>query len=293
MLSVSDSFGHCKRIARARARNFFYSFLLLPKEEKEAMCAVYAFMRRADDLSDNKGLAPADRRAGLQRWNHSLEQALQGRYGDDPILPAFHHTVERYAIPPRYFYELMKGVASDLDTTRYQTFDDLYRYCYRVASVVGMTTVHIFGYESDEALELAEKCGVAFQLTNILRDIREDAEVGRIYLPEEELARFDLEPQDLLEGCRGEHFREFMEFQCHRANEYYRQAAPILQMVKPHCRAALWAMVSIYHRLLQRIQAADYNVFDRRARLSDLEKMSIVVRACKLRYLGGAPPFPA
>jgi len=290
---VKDSFVYCKRVARARARNFFYSFLLLPKEEKEAMCAVYAFMRRADDISDETTLTPAARLAGLQRWNDALEQALRGRYGDDPILPAFHHTVERYGIPPQYFFELMKGVISDLAISRYRTFDELYDYCYRVASVVGMTTVHIFGYESDNALQLAEKCGVAFQLTNILRDIREDAELGRVYLPEEELARFGLAPEDFLAGRPGEHFREFMEFQCRRANDYYQQAAPILNMVKPRCRAALWTMVSIYHRLLRRIQAADYNVFDRRARLSDWEKMSIVLRACKLRYLGGAPPFPA
>ena len=292
-MQVKDSFVHCKRVARARARNFFYSFLLLPRDEKEAMCAVYAFMRRADDISDEIGLAPADRRAGLEGWKNALEQALEGRYGDDPILPAFHHTIERYKIPPQYFFDLMQGVTSDLDTTRYRTFDDLYRYCYRVASVVGMTTVHIFGYESEDALELAEKCGVAFQLTNILRDIREDAEMGRVYLPEDELARFDLNPDDLLAGRGGARFREFMEFQCNRANEYYREAAPILSMVKPHCRAALWTMVSIYHRLLRHMQAADYNVFERRVRLSDFEKMGIVLRACKLRYLGGAPPFPA
>lgn len=293
MLSVRDSFVHCKRLARARARNFFYSFLLLPPDEKEAMCAIYAFMRHADDISDETSLRPEDRLAGLQRWKSALEQALEGQYGDDPILPAFHHTVERYEIPPQYFFELIKGVTSDLDTKRYRTFDDLYRYCYRVASVVGMTTIHIFGYESDEALHLAEKCGIAFQLTNILRDIREDAEIGRVYLPEEELAQYDLKSDDLLMNRRGERFREFMEFQFNRANDYYHQAAPILRMVRPSCRAALWTMVSIYHRLLQRIRATDFNVFERRARLSDGEKLWIVLRACKLRYFGGAPPFPA
>jgi phytoene synthase len=293
MLSVKESFVHCKHLARTRARNFFYSFLLLPPEEKEAMCAIYAFMRRADDLSDETSLKPEDRLAGLQNWKSALEQALEGRYGDDPILPAFHHTVERYEIPPQYFFDLIQGVTSDLDTTRYRTFDELYGYCYRVASVVGMTTMHVFGYESEDALGLAEKCGIAFQLTNILRDIREDAELGRVYLPEEELARFDLTSDDLLVGRPGEHFREFMEFQCHRANDYYQQAAPILRMVRPPCRAALWTMISIYHRLLRRIEAADFNVFDRRARLSDFEKLWIVLRACKLRYLGGAPPFPA
>ena len=293
MLTVDGSRAYCKRLARARARNFSYAFLLLPREERDAMCAIYAFMRKADDFSDEADQPPEARLEWLGEWTAALGRALAGRYGDDPILPAFHDAVRRYEIPREYFEDLIAGVTSDLSVTRYQTFDDLYRYCYRVASVVGMATVRVFGYESEECLELAEKCGIAFQLTNILRDIREDAALGRVYLPQEDLARFELTDEDLTAGRHDERFRLLMEFESRRADDYYRQAAPLLRMVRPRCRAALWAMMAIYHGILGRIREADYDVFTRRAGLSGVEKSAIVLRAFKLRYLGGVPPFPA
>ncbi|MEX2300613.1 MAG: phytoene/squalene synthase family protein [Bryobacterales bacterium] len=305
MPTVEESFAYCRTTARSRARNFYYSFLLLPREERDAMCAVYAFMRHADDIADDitgeaslrNGAGPkaasADRAARLATWKAAFQTALEGRYGDDRILPAFHHTVRKYSIPPEYCFELIEGVGRDLSPRRYHTFDELYRYCYQVASVVGLTTIHIFGYESEAALPLAEKCGIAFQLTNILRDIPEDADLGRLYLPEEDLARFGLKPEDLLQARPGAGFREFMEFEWERANSYYEEAAPLLGMIRPACRPAFWAMVAIYKGILHRIQRMGYDVFAARPRLTAAEKTWIVLRAARSRWTGGALPFPA
>ncbi len=297
MTALEASFEHCRRVARERARNFYYSFLLLPREQKDAMCAIYAFMRYSDDISDELEPPLEARRAQLEQWRVALADALSGKAGDDPILPAFAATVEKYAIPPDYFDELIRGVESDLEPQRYQTFDELYRYCYRVASVVGLTITHVFGFEDPRALELAEKCGIGFQLTNILRDIPEDAGMGRVYLPEEDLRTFGLTREELLSasGARPGNpgFRRLMEFEWTRANSYYEEAAPLLGLVRPASRPALWAMIAIYYGILRRIRQLEYDVYRTRARLSGWEKSRIVLRAMRTRWLGGALPYPA
>jgi len=287
---LEASFARCRRIAKTRARNFYYSFLLLPRAEKDAMCAVYAFMRFADDLSDDPDPPPETRERALEQWRQALEKAIAGDVSADPIMPALAATIERYKIPPDYFFELMKGVTSDVDPGRYRTFDDLYQYCYRVASVVGMTIIHIFGFDRPEALKLAEKCGIGFQLTNILRDIPEDAGRERVYLPEEDLEQFGLRGKDL-NGATA--FKDLMRFQWDRADSYYREAAPLLEMVHPANRPALWAMMSIYHGVLERIREQEFDVYSKRPRLSALEKSLIVVKAARGRWLGGSLPFPA
>jgi phytoene synthase len=301
MPTVEESFAHCRATARSRARNFYYSFLLLPREERDAMCSVYAFMRNSDDITDEApsgsgsavAATPEQRAVMLGDWKTAFQEALGGRYGDNPILPALHQTIRKYGIPPEYFFEAIEGVRQDLSPRRYRTFEELYRYCYQVASVVGLTTIHIFGYESNDALPLAEKCGIAFQLTNILRDIPEDAGLGRLYLPEEDLQRFGLRPEELLQARPGARFREFMEFQWTRANHYYDEAAPLLGMVRPACRPALWAMVAIYKGILHRIRRLGYDVYAARPRLTAAEKTWIVLRAARSRWMGGALPFPA
>ena len=171
MSALEQSYRYCSAVARSKAKNFYYSFLLLTRNQRESMCAIYAFMRACDDLSDDPDIAGA---AALAKWREELGRALEGHYGSHPCWPAFHDTVRRYHIPSHYFYDMIDGVSSDLEPRQIETFPELYHYCYQVASVVGLTIIHVFGYQSEHALELAEKCGVAFQLTNILRDVRED-----------------------------------------------------------------------------------------------------------------------
>ena len=275
MTSLEESYAYCRAVARRRAKNFYYSFLLLSRQQRKAMCAIYAFMRRCDDLSDERGAS----RAALENWRGEMEEALEGRFSGHPIWPAFHHTVRRFSIPHAYFREMIAGVVSDLEPRSLDTFDQLYAYCYQVASVVGLTIIHIFGFDTPRALPLAEKCGVAFQLTNILRDIREDAERGRIYLPAEDLRRFGVSQDDLRAGNRSEAFLKLMRFEADRARAYYDEAAPLLDLIHPRSRPSLWALIAIYSGLLERIRRADFDVFSRRVRLTALEKSWIVLRA--------------
>jgi phytoene synthase len=271
-MTLEESYAHCRQVAKARAKNFYYSFVLLPARQKNAMCAIYAFMRYCDDLSDEAG-ATAEK---IEQWRAALTRALSGGPVDDhPMWPAFLDSVERYRIPHRYFYEMIDGVLSDITPRKISTFDELYRYCYQVASVVGLTTVHIFGFEDPKALELAEKCGIAFQLTNILRDIREDQSLGRQYLPAEDLERFGVTTLARLTGD----FRRLMEFEAERARRYYEESAPLIQMVHRRSRGSLWALITIYSRLLDRIRKANYDVLSRRIRLSAAQKSWIVLQA--------------
>ena len=269
-MTLEQSYAFCRGVARRRAKNFYYSFVLLDRSRRDAMCAVYAFMRYCDDLSDEKGAE----RSRMERWRMELVDALDGRYSGHPVWPAFHDTVCRYRIPHSYFFDMVEGVTSDLEPRRIQTFDELYRYCYQVASVVGMTIIHIFGFDSPDAPKLAEKCGIAFQLTNILRDVAEDAALGRVYLPAEDMRRFGM---DAIEP--GKPLRELLRFEAERARRYYDESLPLLGMVHPRSRASLLALIQIYRRLLERIQQADYDVLRRRIEVPPWEKAWIVARA--------------
>ena len=275
MISLEASYAHCREVAKKRAKNFYYSFVLLERDQKNAMCAVYAFMRYCDDLSDEPGAT----RTAMDRWRDALDQALAGRPDSNPAWPAFLDAVERYRIPHGYFYEMIEGVASDLEPRTIRTFDELYSYCYRVASVVGLTTIHIFGFTSPEAIPLAEKCGIAFQLTNILRDVREDAELGRIYLPVEDLEAFKVSPEEIAQALRSEHFGELMDFEIARARAYYRESAPLLDLIEKKARPSLWALIAIYARLLDRIAETPYDVLNHRISLSTAEKLLILLQA--------------
>jgi phytoene synthase len=272
------SYLHCREITRKRARNFYYGFRLLDRSRLNSLCAIYAFMRRCDDLSDDfgEGGAGAARRA-LEDWRRELDSALSGG-GVDPVWPAFRDTIERYRIPVRYFHDMIEGVTSDLTRTRIRTFEELYQYCYQVASVAGLAFIHICGFEGREAPYLAEKCGVAFQLTNILRDVREDAERGRVYLPLEDLERFSVSHDRIRAGLETPEFLSLMEFEAERARAYYEESRPLLEMVSPSTRPSLWALIEIYSRLLERIRRRQYRVLSRRIRISDLEKSWIFVR---------------
>lgn len=269
-MTVAESYRWSRDVARARARNFYYSFRLLPKEKHDAICAVYAFMRECDDLSDEDG---ANLEA-LESWRAQLSGALAGDSSSHPVWPGFSDAVRRFSIPHHIFHEMIDGVESDLEPRRIQTFDELYRYCYQVAAVPGISVVHIFGFSGAHAPKLAEKCGIAFQLTNIIRDVQEDWERRRVYLPAEDLARFGVtDPVDSPE------FRKLLEFEANRAQRYYEESRPLLDMVDKSSRAALRALIEIYSTLLERIRAGNYDVMNRRFRLSGIEKGWITARS--------------
>lgn len=275
MTSLEESQAHCRSVAKARAKNFYYSFVLLSAEKKNAMCAMYAFMRYCDDLSDEPGAT----RTAMDRWREALTEALAGRPDSGPIWPAFLDAVTRYRIPHEYFFDMIEGVASDLEVRTVHTFDELYQYCYRVASVVGLTTIHIFGFDSATALLLAEKCGIAFQLTNILRDVREDTGLGRMYIPSEDMDRFGVSLEDLKQSRRTEAFDHLMEFEIARARNYYTESAPLIDLIHEDSRASLRALIAIYDGLLERIAESPSDVLMRRISLPASEKVWIVLRS--------------
>ncbi|HEX7377696.1 MAG TPA: phytoene/squalene synthase family protein [Pirellulales bacterium] len=283
MTSLSTSYTACRRLARRSARNFYYSFLVLPREKRRAMCALYAFSRLTDDLGDNREPV-ATRRLALAAWRRSLDRGLRGDF-DAPIFPALADTVARYQIPPRYLHELIDGVEMDLNDGHYQTFDELSGYCYKVASVVGLSCIHIWGFRDERAFTPAIQCGIAMQLTNILRDLQEDAACGRVYLPREDLERFGYTAHDLRGGIVDERFRDLMRFEVSRAEELYLAAAELADWLSPDGRAVFGAMTGIYRGLLDEIKRADGDVFGRRIRLTTWRKLRIAGR-----WLFAGPP---
>ncbi len=278
--SLHASYSFCRRLARKAARNFYYAFQVLPPEQRKSMDALYAFMRVTDDLVDEPGEAQAKKRS-LAEWRVQLDRALEGDYSH-PLHAALNDTVRRHAIPTRYLHEAIDGAAMDLESVRFATFDDLYRYCYRVASAVGLCCIHIWGFANEKAREYAEAAGIAFQLTNILRDLGEDLDRDRVYLPEEELARFQCPPQSWRH--RGENYHRMMAFQVARAREFYRQAEPLAQMLDSSGRAVFQVMTRIYRELLEEIERRDYDVFTRRVRVSRWRKWRALLLAFPVRW---------
>jgi phytoene synthase len=281
-VSVEESYRLCQQIARRTGKNFYYSFLVMPAEKRAAMCAIYAFMRRSDDIADGAA-NPAVASEGLRQWRVTVDTALRGETTEESVLPALAHTVKRYQIETRYFHELLNGSEMDQHKTRYETFDELYRYCYHVASVVGLIVLPVFGYKDKAALVPAEACGIAFQLTNILRDVKEDAGMGRVYLPAEDLRRFGVEEADIMSSRTTPSFIELMKFEAARAREYYAKARPLLEMIEPDSRATLAVMMAIYGGILDKIEEKNYAVFDERIRLSTAEKLWIVAKHWRMR----------
>lgn len=278
--SLDESYRYCRKIAKTRAKNFYYSFLLLEKPQRDAMCAIYAFMRYCDDLSDDPAATDkAKLRLSVAEWRIHLDRALKGETEENPIWPAFQDSVQRFKIPHRYFHEMIDGILSDLEPTQIDTFPQLYGYCYHVASVVGLTIIHIFGFRSLKALQLAEKCGVAFQLTNILRDVREDAGMDRVYLPQEDLERFRVSTEQIRSGVEDDHFRSLMRFEAERARSFYDMSAPLMDLIEPGSRRSLWALRAIYMRLLAKIESSNYSVLSRRISVAQPVKIAILLRA--------------
>lgn len=277
MIELSESYRICKKIAKEKARNFFYAFRLLPKDRMDPMCAIYAFMRHSDDLIDSTN--EKARLSELSRWRHELKNAFSGLPVSNPIFPAFIDTVRKFSIPEHYFFELLDGMEMDLKKNRYQTFEELYSYCYRVASVVGIVCIHIFGFRNPLALSLAESAGIAFQLTNILRDLREDTLLDRIYLPLDDLSKFNYSVDDLKNSVVNDSFRKLFHFEIERARTYYEKGNALIPLVNPESRCALSALFGIYEGLLKKINSETDHVMKRKVKLSLFEKIVIVFRS--------------
>jgi phytoene synthase len=286
--SLSAAYAECRGIARREAKNFYYAFVALPEARRNAICAIYAFMRKADDLADDEKRSRSDRREQLNHWIGAWHSASKGGETGDPVFLAVRDAMGRFAIPDSLLDELVAGVTMDLEAGEsaepdtYATFDALYRYCYLVASVVGLVCIRIFGYSDQRAEKLAEETGIAFQLTNILRDVAEDAERKRVYLPLDMLARHGVTLDGLLGRAAGagpsENERALLQEIGARAEQYYHSAQELLPLIDRESRPALWVLVRIYHGLLKRIEAADYDVFSRRASVPTAEKVTILAR---------------
>jgi phytoene synthase len=275
--TLRRSRAYCERLARRHAANFYHGFRLLPEDQRQAMCALYSFLRVADDLADGPGDAE-DKRVRLADWRGQLDDALAGRDGH-PLHPALRDALTRFAVPRAYLDAALDGVGMDLEVTRYETFTDLYAYCYRVASAVGLACIHIWGFDGDEARVYAEAAGVAFQLTNILRDLGEDAARGRVYLPREDLERFGCDEASLGRGVCDERFRALMRFQAARAYSYYEAGLPLAARLRPPGRAVFLVMLHTYRGLLDAIVRRGYDVFRGRVRLSAWRKLWLTARA--------------
>jgi len=280
---LARDYDRCARITRRSASNFYYAFMLLPAARRRALYAVYAFCRFIDNIADDElAREPA---AMLARWRRELAAVYADAPGH-PISRALADSVARFGIPRRYFEEVIAGVEMDLTRRRYASFAELRLYCYRVASAVGLICIDIFGYRNPRTEVYAENLGIAFQLTNILRDVREDAARGRIYLPLEDLARFDVSEEQILSGVYSPQFRALMEFEARRAREFYAAAEASLPAEDRGTLLTAEAMRLIYGDILRRIERADYRVFDRRYRLSAPRKLFLVGRAWASGRLG-------
>jgi phytoene synthase len=297
-LQLRAAYSVCRHVTRSAATNFYYAFLVLPRRKRDALSAVYAFMRHADDISDHPAMPAEEKRTRLEAWSDGLHRVLAHEPTDDPVLIAVADTQRRYHIPTELLDKLVQGTGMDVapqgasaqatpaqaagPQVFYRTFEELYRYCYYVASVVGLVCIRIFGYDDAAAEPLAERCGVAFQLTNIIRDLKEDLDLGRVYLPQEDLAQVGLAPADLA-LAEPSRWRPALERLAQRAHEFYGSAERLLPLIDEDSRPALWVLVEIYRRILQKIAARNYDVFSERIRLTKREKLAVLGKGLLLR----------
>lgn len=275
-MTSAEAQAYCIELTKKSGSNFYYSFLFLPKARRNAMYTIYAFCKAVDSAVDEPPPG-SDPKEELRRWRAELEEV----YGGSPTWPimiSLAHHVKRLSIPKAYFDELIKGVEMDLVTTRYRTFEELSLYCYRVASVVGLICLHVFGPTSAHAQDYAVDLGMAFQLTNILRDLGTDAEQGRIYLPQEDLVQFGYSETDLLQRHNNPQLRELVHFETKRARAYYGKAQAALDGLPKSDRRALSVaeiMRAVYSRILERIDRPDHAVFGPRVRLSTSHRLAL------------------
>jgi 15-cis-phytoene synthase len=313
--ALETSYAYCRQMSRRAGSSFYAGFLLLPKQKRRAMEALYAFMRHTDDLADegsgfrvpgsglgvrgsgyrgqgsetpNLPINKSPNSDAISAWRAALVQTLaaespaqlpsQQSPSPSPLLPALADTVRRFQIPHEHLLAVIDGVEMDLTPRRYETFDDLERYCERVASAVGLACIHIWGFRGPEAFEPARQAGVALQLTNILRDLKEDAAVGRVYLPLADLRRCGYSEEDLLTGSANDAFLDLMRFEIERAEQFYRAAAGLSDWLEPDGRRIFGLMTATYHQLLKQIERRPAEVLRRRVRVGSLQKLRLFVR---------------
>jgi len=282
---LAVAYSVCRGIARSAAKNFYYAFMVLPAPKRRALCAVYAYMRYCDDIADDALIPEHQRRQNLAEWIEAVHKAFAGQATDDPILLALADTQKSFGIPVKLFDDLAYGTAMDLGrgeagTTPavpiYNSFEDLRVYCYRVASVVGLVCIRIFGYRDTAAEKLAEDLGIAFQLTNIIRDVKEDALMGRVYLPAEELRQFEINPAELGAATPPLRLRWLLAAEADRARYYYAAGDRLIPLIEEDSQPALWVLMTIYRRLLEKIAASQYEVHGTRISLTRREKLVIL-----------------
>ncbi len=293
--SNKASFEHARMLTAHYSKSFYISARMLPRERRWATYALYGFCRYADNLIDNpRSRTPAELTDEIDFLSKELKRAYRSGESEHPILRPFIVVALKYGIPIEYPLELLKGVKMDIQVTRYQTFDDLYLFCYRVAGVVGLMMPYVLGYKSPEAFPYAEKLGIAMQLTNILRDVKEDINMGRMYLPREEILRFNVSEDDILNGNMTPNLRRLMKFQVQRAHQYYQEANAGIPLLERKSQFAIYSSSKIYRTILRKIEAQDYNPFLGRVFVPLLNKVSILlqeVMRTRIPLVAGRYPF--
>ena len=275
-VDLKKAYRHCAQVARREAKNFYYAFVSLPPKKRRAIYATYAFSRLCDDIADQD--APVERKI---RELNNLRKDLEACYSGQPRGPVFEALMDSstaFEIPQEYFEGIVQGVEMDLTKVRYQNFEELRSYCYKVASVVGLVCIEVFGYRRPEAREYAVDLGIAMQLTNILRDVKEDAGRGRIYIPLEELKRFGYTEEQLLQSTVNSSFLNLMTFQAQRAREYFDRGLQLIPLLPVRSRACPTILAGVYKRLLDEIEREGFRVFNERISLSTKERMLVVAK---------------
>jgi len=281
-VTLNDAYRECQRIARRAASSFYPAFLILPRDQRRGMHALYAFNRLTDDISDGPG-ADAAKLVALDRWEAQLTEAFAG-HDSHPVLSAVSDTARRFGIPEHYLRNVIAGCRMDLSERRMADFEELYAYCYLVASSVGLACIHVWGFCDHGAVEAAECAGVAMQLTNILRDLGEDRTRGRVYLPADELAKFGCCPDEICSSPSEPSFQALMHFQVQRAREYYDAAHPLEACLRPPGRAVFRVWLGTYRTLLTRIEQVKFDVFSRRVRVPASAKLGLMLQALPARW---------
>ena len=278
--SFEQAVSACETITRERAKNFHYGLRLTPPEKRWAMYAVYAWMREADDLVDDPARDPQDRNQRLQAYRDATDAALDGQVQTQtPALIALTHAAKQFHLEKKDFHDMLDGQVGDLTPAKFESWPELRKFCYQVAGTVGLVCIRIWGFRGQEAIKLAVERGIAFQLTNILRDLREDLDSDRCYLPLAEFRAMELTPEMVRAWSEPDRCAEFIRAQCERARAHYDRSAPLDAMIDAACLPTLWAMTEIYKGVLAKIEADPQLAVRGRARLSTLRKVWIALRA--------------